>query len=197
MSTIQDKVIVLDNDLDVMEKRLHRALFLADTEDKFLVASSNYDTFMTQYGYYSKVAHQMNDNAYKRVQRVKEHVSNVIKDGKAIFLTLTFTDDVLASTNALTRRRYVSRFLKMNSSVYVANLDFGKKKEREHYHALVKADKVDFTQWHIYGAIKSERVRNSDADVARTSKYTVKLTRHALKETAKNPRLIYSRPSRQ
>lgn len=207
MSTIDEKVIVFDNGLDVMEKRLHRALFMAKTTEQWLEAEANYGAFLEQYGTYGKIAKQLNHNSYERAKRVRERTADVIKDGKAIWLTLSFSDDVLAQTSKETRRKYVARFLKGCSDNYVAHKDFGndnvyidrkgqkrKGTKREHYHALVKCEKVALQGW-IYGVSLAERVRNQDADVMRTSKYIVKLAKHALKETAQTTRLIYSRPS--
>lgn len=205
MSTIEEKVIVFDNGLEVMEKRLHRALFMAKTTEQWLVAEANYGTFLAQYGHYGKIAQQLNANAYKRAKRVRERTSEVIKEGKAIWLTLSFSDEVLAQTTPGTRRKYVARFLKSCSDDYVAHKDFGNDNEyidrkgqkrkgtkREHYHALVKSEKIALQGW-VYGVSLAERVRNQDADVLRTSKYIVKLAHHALKETAQTTRLIYSR----
>ena len=52
------------------------------------------------------------------------------------FCTLTFGPEILASTTAETRAIYVKRFLKATFGAYVANLDYGGKNGREHYHAV-------------------------------------------------------------
>lgn len=118
----------------------------------------------------------------------------MVLDGKCLFLTLTFTDSTLSSTTPETRRKYVRRFLKSQCPVYVANIDFGGKNGREHYHALVRSEKIDYRLWHKLGAIKGEHVRTSETDLTRTAKYIAKLSKHAIKETAgKGVRIIYSR----
>lgn len=138
-------------------------------------------------------------NAYiKRVQRLKDRIQSMLLSGQCIFLTLTFTDDILNNTNALTRRKYVRRYLKLVSKSYVANIDFGSKKEREHYHALVFGDNINYSNWHKIGAIKGERVRfNKDSDNNSTNtklaKYISKLTNHSIKETTHNSYIIYSK----
>lgn len=148
-----------------------------------------------QYGEAVSVAISLLRSQRLKKNRVKDKVRNIVEAGRCIFLTLTFTDDVLASTSEQTRRRYVSRFLKSQCECYVANIDFGSKNGREHYHALVYADKVDYSKWK-YGAINGERVRTSDNALERVSRYVVKLARHAIKETAgKGRRIIYSRNS--
>lgn len=110
------------------------------------------------------------------------------------FLTLTFTDDVLASTSEDTRRRYVARFLKSISQNYVGNIDYGKLNEREHYHAIVEGDQLDLSSW-TYGFTKCIKVGYSDiiTDTARLSKYINKLSNHATKKTTKGKKIIYSR----
>lgn len=141
-----------------------------------------------------KVARSIANCNYKKRKRVKSKMADIVIDGDCLFLTLTFTDEVLKKTSEATRRRYVVRYLKSQSAVYVANIDFGSKNDREHYHALVKANKVDYSPWHHYGAIKGEKVVSTGASAERLSRYIVKLTNHAIKETAgQGRRIIYSR----
>ena len=130
----------------------------------------------------------------KRTKRLYKKVAKILLCGSCLFLTLTFTDNVLDSTNKETRRRYVSRFLKKYDSMYVANIDYGKKNGREHYHALICIDKVSNKDW-LYGDIDFKRVRNNniETDTKRLSKYIAKLSNHAIKETTKRSCLLYSR----
>ena len=113
--------------------------------------------------------------------------------GNCIFLTMTFTDIVLNETSYDSRRRYVREYLKSQGDYYIANIDFGEKNDREHYHAVILADKVDYSPWHKYGAIKGQRVNVSVEDAKRLSKYVSKLTNPAIKETTKQHRVIYGR----
>lgn len=130
----------------------------------------------------------------KRKLRVWSKIVGLAKIGQLYFLTLTFRDDVLVNTSKETRRRYVSRFLKMCSPVYVANIDFGGKNGREHYHA-VTSHPVDLELWRkACGSINAKKVRANPKDEKRVSAYVAKLTNHALKVGAnKGDRLIYSR----
>lgn len=137
-------------------------------------------------------AMRLNESKYRKAKKVRDKISELVLSGKAIFITLTFTDNTFAKTSVITRRRYVARYLKANSKNYVANIDFGAIKGREHYHALVDND-IDFTKWHKYGAIKVERVKTSESDLSRVALYVSKLTNHALKVGENAPRLIYSR----
>lgn len=140
-----------------------------------------------------KEAYRVNDASYHRTKRLKEKIKRMITSGSCIFLTLTFTNQVLDSTSQDTRKRYIKRALKTMSDTYIANIDYGKKKEREHYHAIVLSAKVSQDQWK-YGNLDYERVRVEQEDSpVKIAKYINKLTNHAIKETVKQNRLIYSR----
>lgn len=125
----------------------------------------------------------------KKAQKVRDKIAELVLNNNAIFLTLTFRDDVLESTSPETRRRYVARFLKSVSGQYAANIDFSPDLEREHYHAVI-TKRIDLNTWR-YGFAYAEKVRCHNNDLTRVSKYITKLTNHALKINA--TRLIYSR----
>lgn len=126
----------------------------------------------------------------KRVQRLKKRITSLVDSGPCLFLTLTFTDEVLHNTNEETRRQYVRRFLS-DYGDYVANIDFGKENGREHYHAVLRTDKrVVYTDWGNGNCDGKKVLRNNPEALAR---YISKLTNHAIKETTKQCRVIYSR----
>lgn len=129
------------------------------------------------------------DSKKRKIAKVREKISELVLTGQAVFLTLTFTDEVLSKTSQATRRRYVARFLKESSGDYVANIDFSPDINREHYHAVV-IKRIDLKSWK-YGFSYAEKVRCRPSDLTRVSKYISKLTAHALKVDA--TRLIYSR----
>lgn len=146
-----------------------------------------------------KEAYRVNDASYHRVIRLKKRIRTMLNSGNCIFLTLTFTNDVLESTTKETRRRYVARYLKQYSNKYVANIDYGAKNEREHYHAVILVDSVNHSDWK-YGAINFERIRYTNSDIEKdtetikkVSKYVSKLTNHAIKETTQRNYMIFSR----
>ena len=112
--------------------------------------------------------------------------------GNCIFITLTFKDNVLNNTTRETRRRYITRFLKAHSSEYVANIDFGEKNHREHYHAVIMCDKLNNKLW-TYGAIDFERIKVNNDAPKRLAKYVCKLTNHAIKNTTQKNYCIYSK----
>jgi len=119
-----------------------------------------------------------------------------------LFLTLTFSDKALIHNTADSRRQAVKRFLKQFGVPYVANIDFGAKNHREHYHALLRIGEIDYHLWK-YGAINGLKVRNdikvdengelTSETVEKLSRYVAKLTNHAIKETTKRSVIMYSR----
>lgn len=150
-----------------------------------------YNSLADRYGFLSILeAIRINNARYHRVERLKRRVCSIISY-RSFFLTLTFTNVSLGNTSAVTRRRYVARFLKSISSNYVANIDFGKRNHREHYHALVQCDYIDSKLWQ-YGNLDFELVTyEEESTTDRLSKYIAKLTNHAIKETCKRGHLIY------
>lgn len=150
-----------------------------------------------------------------RTSRLRKRISKMLQF-PCIFLTLTFNDKSLNSLSQYSRKKYVKKYLKTCSKYYIANIDFGSCKiyndkdgklrtatNREHYHAIVVSDKVDYSSWLKYGRVNGQRVRNKivvDENgcitlecCERISKYINKLTNHAIKESVQGNRIIYSR----
>lgn len=132
---------------------------------------------------------KIDHNKYKRTTRLRKRISTMINSQKCYFITLTFNDETLANTSEETRRQLVRRFLKSQATQYVANIDYGKTTEREHYHAVANANVQNWA----YGYYDSKLVRVDVESEKRIPVYITKLTHHALKQTAKGSNLIYSR----
>ena len=130
-----------------------------------------------------------------RVMRLRKRINAMLLRGSCVFLTLTFNNHTLNTTTPKERRIFVSRFLKSCECMYVANIDFGGERNREHYHAIACVDKVCLNGWRKYGNINVERIRNKSIhnDTSRLAKYVSKLSNHAIKETTQRSALIYSR----
>ena len=181
----------------------------------------------------SRVCKNLCVSQWKRFVRIRERTRKYVLSGQGVFATFTFTDEALKATSAKTRRRYVSWACKAFTDEYVANIDFGAKNGREHYHAILKVpeglkvivrpvrkDKGRllnvpfllnedgtcaplsslpcFDKWREkMGFIDLVCIGKDEADCKRSSRYTAKMTNHAIKSsTCVNglpPRLIYSR----
>ena len=136
-------------------------------------------------------ARKINQASYHRTSRLQNRIAKFLSMGTCKFLTLEFKQETLDHTSKETRRKYVSTFLKSVSDYYVANIDYGEKKGREHYHAVVVADYVNLDSW-IYGFKSALTIHLPNSDV-KLPKYINKLTNHAIKDTTRGNRCIYSR----
>lgn len=136
---------------------------------------------------------KINNASYARTKRLRCRVADMLSKGDCIFVTMTFTDDVLNSTDTKQRRVIVSRYLKTFKCVYIANIDFGAKNHREHYHAIIQSSSIDLSLWRKFGNINVERIKCLNACETKLAKYISKLSNHAIKETTKRSSLIYSR----
>lgn len=182
---------VLELGLLKHEKHL-RFLMNRGSDDERLKAFENYVHATNTYGYLFREAYRMNRSRSEKVKRIKKRLEQMIRQGKTIFVTLTFNDHSLATTSHDSRRQAVYRYLKSQSDYYVANRDYGAKNGREHFHALIQSNRLDLKAWH-YGAINVRRIRTTSADISRMSKYITKLALHALKFTTETTRIIFSR----
>lgn len=125
-------------------------------------------------------------NAYsKRFSRVRNYINHMAESlsGKEflVFGTLTFNDDVLASTKDMSRWTSVKRFLEANTLDYIANIDFGKENGREHYHFIAKVDsKIDPEGWSFgYSIFQKVKLGRKSSDCL--SRYLLKTALHACK----------------
>lgn len=131
----------------------------------------------------------------KKKERIQTKIEQLVESGKALFLTLTFREEVFMTTSKDTRRQYVRKYLKKYSGLYVANIDYGEDNGREHYHAIVDGvSDLDFKQWfEKYGAIHMRHIRTKNQQAEILSRYITKLTNHTIKNSTNNERVIYSR----
>lgn len=150
------------------------------------------------HNYYEQITTALRflDNYYSKLKRLRKKFKIMIERGPCLFLTLTFEDSVLERTSANTRRTYVSRFLNKYNTFAVANIDFGKKNGREHYHSFIQIENVSHLDW-SYGALNFKRFSNNENGVEKLSTYISKVAFHALKDSTKNGRLIHIRPRRR
>lgn len=131
----------------------------------------------------------------KKKERIQTKIEQLVESGKALFLTLTFKNEVFITTSKDTRRQYVRKYLKKYSGLYVANIDYGEDNGREHYHAIVDGvSDLDFKEWfQKYGAIHMRHIRTKNQQAEILSRYITKLTNHTIKNSTNNERVIYSR----
>ena len=149
----------------------------------------------------------------RKRERVIKRIYEMIKDKKAVFLTMSFNDDIYKNTSTETRKRYIKNYLKKETAQYITNIDYGAKKGREHYHAIVRANtlkKESFKGYYSkyepiknnvnlkaykYGNIQADFIGlkygfNNDDEIKQTA---LNLYNHSIKESTRNNKIIYSR----
>lgn len=131
------------------------------------------------------IANRILNNVQSKRVRLKKFIKKMLDSGECLFLTCTFTDNLLKRTSYVTRRRYIQRFLKSYNTNAVANIDFGEKKHREHYHAILQNDFINANDYK-YGNLDIARINYTGVACTKLTRYITKLTYHALKKSTKN-----------
>ena len=152
----------------------------------------------------------LNNNKHK-TQRIRKRIETMLlqlqfyDNLKAYFITLTWNDKTLENTSEDTRHQKVFRTLKNLPGLidYVANIDYGKENEREHYHGIIlvnenfetkktKVNNLYFNSmpvWENNGFSRLDDIKIPNEKAL--SKYINKLTNHAKKDSTKKQRVIY------
>lgn len=141
---------------------------------------------------YSDLRQQSANYKQKQYRNNKKVAYLLMSD--CLFLTLTFTNETLESTNATTRRRYVRAYLDSLGCYFLGNIDYGERNHREHYHALVQIDQVDYKGWHKYGAIKGKKCNIYTSSTKDLTRYICKLSNHSIKASTCNSRVLSKLP---
>lgn len=189
---LKSRVLKKEDLLKTLNNLKHHLYF-----DDTFSSSLHLDYWVYLYTNYSKneikEGFRVLNNKYKRTKRLRDRIFSFF-DKDCLFLTLTFNNKTLKNTSFETRRQYVRKFLKSYSDKYVANVDFGEKYGREHYHAVIQCDHVDHNTWH-FGSINFRKINVNSISAYKLSEYVDKLTHHAIKKTCKRYALIYSKKS--
>lgn len=208
------KKVIIECELDAKLRSLSRNVFKEYGKESIAeldLAIDIYQQFKVDVGKeVFRVIENLNRAFYRRRKKCKERIEYMITTGNCIFLTFTFTDDVLQRTLFDSRRQAVRRFCSQYNCLYVGNIDFGVKDEyidklgvsrkgthREHYHVVMQAEEVDYKAWKL-GALNGIKVRKVE-DSQAIATYITKLTNHAVKSSTMNcedlfkNRVIYSK----
>lgn len=124
--------------------------------------------------------------AIDRRKEKKKRVNRIILDmvnsyDELHFVTLTFNDDSLANLSERTRHRYAQQWLNDNCKDYFANVDYGSKNGREHFHAIVALSDIVIPWKYGFMNVKKAHVSSNYIDRCKISSYLLKLSNHALK----------------
>ncbi len=216
---------VLKTDIPKLANQISKAIYARyalETWGEIIKSNMDYDTAIEKRCFLLKEfpreyaeAEKINLARYKRVSRLRKRINKILHNSDFVcFITLTFNDETLAKTSPETRRKYVQRYLTELKCDYVANIDFGAKNGREHYHAVVGGI-ANESKWMKYGffnrlwvkigderlrkvpkryeALSAEEIekRMQEDNEKRLAKYVAKLTNHAIKETTKRSVIMY------
>lgn len=158
----------------------------------YSTAQSTFHSLVHSYGQHTV------DNLFKRanldsqiVTRLRSRIELMLNLGECVFITFTFTDRSLAVYSTDYLRLCVKRFLNLYSSLYVANVDYGKENGRIHYHAVALTSHVNLKSWK-FGAINVKRIYSPEDSLC-LARYVSKLANHSVKESTRRESLIYSR----
>lgn len=122
-------------------------------------------------------------NIRQKKKRIKKALADIFLNGFDVcFLTLTFNNDSL-KLNERYLRECVSKLLNDVSFDFLANVDYGKKNGRMHFHAVIDLKPGSVIEWK-FGFFKLVRVRNTSGSIRKLSNYICKFTNHAGKLTA-------------
>lgn len=143
-------------------------------------------------------------NIQARKKRCKKKVNQLInyslsKGLKPVFATFTISPEYYnQSLNYYLLK--LKRLLKNNFDMYIINVDYGSLNDRLHFHCVLSDTIKDLSKWSKdmalwgIGAINCEKIRvNNKTALFKINNYLNKLSNHALKDTTKQTKLIYSR----
>lgn len=124
--------------------------------------------------------------AMERRKEKKKRVNRYLRDMADFyenlhFVTLTFNDESLQKLSEKTRHRYAQAWLNENCRDYFANVDYGKKNGREHFHAVVALKDTTEPWKYGYMGIKKAHIGTEFGDRNKVSSYMLKLTNHSTK----------------
>ena len=168
--------------------RVERDLVLHDHVDNYKLRKWLYD----QFGSCDVLESIRIEDAFKhKTRRLQKRIIKILDSDKlCCFITFTF-DEKHINSNDDSKRKYVRRWLKKFCYDYVANVDYGSKNGRIHFHAVVCLDnQIDSNTW-MFGALNFKKIIKKDDKAL--ALYVNKLTNHALKESAKRQVLIYKK----
>lgn len=139
---------------------------------------------------YVNALHSWNVSRRAKKKRLHHKLVKMSVEGSLSFVTLTFNPETLEMSSFHQRKDLVKECLDSYCQDWVANIDFGEKKGREHYHAFCLNLNPSFIAvWNeAAGFCKLEPVCEVSS---RLCEYIDKLCNHALKESVGFHQLMY------
>ena len=135
---------------------------------------------------------------YCKISRIKKRFVYLVSNYSFIyFCTFTFDNDYIDKCDRTKRDLIKFSLLSFDSDIkYIINVDYGSKKEREHYHGIIATNNTGNLRKHlknVYPCLTScDFVPCSCSDIKKVSKYINKLSNHCIKDSTKNKRILYN-----
>lgn len=133
-----------------------------------------------------------------RKQTTKKRIIKMLEEKKKdnnkilLFMTFTFNNKHINNTIDKDIRNIKECFKKMKYIDYIFNIDYGKKGNRKHYHAIALFNnKIDTKLWKQGNLDITQIKLNSDEN--KLNEYILKLNQHCYKEMNKGDKVIYAR----
>lgn len=191
MTNKEVDLVVYNNDLLKIFKLIRIIEEESNNNQYYYNKNPNYKLYLAALKKSGLTYHQVKNSYYRhvgKIKRAKKKIEKILNtEEQCLFLTLTFTNDNINKLK--NKRRIVREYLKSISKDFIANVDYGEKNGRLHYHAIIRG-RIDPETWK-YGIINFKVINNKCS--AALSKYILKLARHSLKTTTKAEKIIYSR----
>ena len=135
---------------------------------------------------------------YNKVSRIKSHFVWLLHHKKNIyFLTFTFSDKYINKCDR-TKKDLIKNLLNEIdfNSYYILNVDYGSKKERQHFHCIYGTNKdldLKLLLDKYYPCYSyTEKIRLDSSSVKKLPKYINKLSNHAIKKSTRNSRIYFN-----
>lgn len=135
---------------------------------------------------------------YMKVSRIKKRIIYLFTRYKYnYFCTFTFDDINIKKSDRTKRDMIKHALLDFDENIkIILNIDFGKKTEREHYHAIVSTNCMcnldTFLHFRYNNFCSAEKIIINGLSIKKVSKYINKLSNHATKESTRRSRLYYN-----
>lgn len=133
---------------------------------------------------------------YMRVSRVKDRFHYLICRRKyAYFLTFTFDNNYIYKCDRTKRDLIKNCLNSIDDSLYILNIDYGDRTEREHYHCILGTDVLLSKTFFLltYPCFTwVEQIPLDMTQIKKVSKYINKLSNHSIKDSTKSHRIVYN-----
>lgn len=135
---------------------------------------------------------------YNKISRIKKRfIYLYLRKKYTYFLTFTLDNELFKKCERTKRDTIKDCLNKFDSkSFYILNVDYGSQTDRQHFHCIYgtnnSSNLLDFLHKNYPCFVWVGRVRNTNDDLKRISKYINKLSNHTAKDSTYNKRVVFN-----